>query len=196
MSVLYPFTLRRNYTRSRPGRSNSVTKFVFFFLIAGIPFNGLFAQEVSKEEQTRKEAELKKEEAARLETKLKANPDITSKARLSTDKQTTVHLSGEEEKQLMLQKQAEETAKIAAEKKNISLPGVEYKIVTTGNEVEYVVTNARREIYRQTIALSASVYQKQVVAEKEAIYATNTLRRNINYPVDALKAEIKSLSFQ
>ena len=40
---------------------------------------------------------------------------------------------------------------LMAEKKNISLPGVEYKVITTGNEVAYVVTNARKEIYRQSI---------------------------------------------
>jgi len=196
MPVLYSLTLRRSYTRSRPRKSNSAIKFVLFFLIASISFNGSFAQEVSKEEQARKEADQKRQEAVLLDAKLKANPNIKSKARVATDKQTTVKLSGEEEKQLMLQKEAEETAKIAAEKKSISLPGVEYKLITTGNEVGYVVTNARKEIFRQTITLTGTIYQKQVVAEKEAIYAANTLTRNTTYPVDALKSEIKSLSIQ
>src|SRR4030095_6323458 len=76
MSVLYPLTLPRNYARSRSGKINSAIKFVLFFLIASISFNGLFAQDVSKDEQTRKETELKKQEAAILDAKLKANPGL------------------------------------------------------------------------------------------------------------------------
>ena len=85
MSVLYPLTLRTDYTRTRPGKSNSAIKFVLFFLIASISFNGLFAQEVSKEEQARKEAELKKQEAVLIDAKLKANPKL--KERLEATKQ-------------------------------------------------------------------------------------------------------------
>jgi hypothetical protein len=32
-----------------------------------------------------------------------------------------------------------------------------------------------------------------VQAEKEGLYASNTLRRNLNYPHDALQSEIRSL---
>ena len=193
MSVLYPLTLRTNYALSKSRKSNSLIKFVLCFLITSISFSELFAQEVSKEEEARKEAELKRQEAAALEAKLKANPDMSGRFGVLNDKVTTVKLSDEEEKQLALKKQAAERAKVMAEKKSSSLPGVEYKVITTGNEVEYVITSAGKEIYRQAINLTGSVYQKQVIAEKEAIYASNTLRRNPNYPVDALKAEIRSL---
>ena len=83
MSVLYSLTLRTDYTRSRPGKSNSAIKFVLFFLIASISFNGLFAQEVSKEEQARKEAELKKQEAVLMDAKLKANPGLKERLEAS-----------------------------------------------------------------------------------------------------------------
>jgi hypothetical protein len=71
MSVLYPLALRKSYTRSRPRNSNSAIKFVIFFLMASISFKGSFAQEVSKEEQARKETEQKKQEAAILDSQIK-----------------------------------------------------------------------------------------------------------------------------
>jgi subtilisin-like proprotein convertase family protein len=192
MSVLYPLTLRRNYTRSRPGKTNSAIKFVLFFLIASISFNGLFAQEVSKEEQARKEAE-------QTDAKLKANPRLRERLEaIGQLKPLTLAPAPAEQQKIADQQLAEEKARFIAkqaeqDKAGISLPGVEYKVITNGNQVEYIVTNAGNVIFRQQINSSANLYDRQVQAEKEAIYASNSLRRNINYPQDALRAEIKSL---
>src|SRR6185436_13378585 len=71
-----------------------------------------------------------------------------------------------------------------------------YRIVTTGNQVEYVITNKGADIFRQQVNISGSPYDKQVQAEKEAIYAANVLRANNNYPIDALRSEIASLVAQ
>ena len=98
MSVLYPLTLRTNYALSKSRKSNSLIKFVLCFLITSISFSELFAQEVSKEEEARKEAELKRQEAAALEAKLKANPDMSGRFFVLYDKVTTVKLSDLEEK--------------------------------------------------------------------------------------------------
>ena len=198
MSVLYPLTLRRNYTRSRPGKSNSAIKFVLFFLIASISFNGLFAQEVSKEEQARKEAELKKQEAVLMDAKLKANPGLKERLEASGKlKPEPVVLTPEEQQKVSDQQLGEEKAsymaKQALEKVAVQNGGVEYKVITNGNQVEYVVTNAGNVIYRQQINSSANLYDRQVQAEKEGLYASNTLRRNLNYPHDALQSEIRSL---
>jgi len=195
MSVLYSLTLRRDYTRTKTGKSNSVIRFVFFFLIASFSFNGLFAQEVSKEEKTRKEAELKKQEAAAIEAKMKANPGLRNKVDLrNNSKQGPITLSAADEKKEAIEKANLEAIKIAADKRQLSLPGVEYKVRTNNQgEVEYIVTNAGNVIFRQQIISSASLYDRKVQAEKEAIYASNILRRNLNYPIDALKAEIRSL---
>ena len=76
MSVLYPLTLRTNYALSKSRKNNTLIKFVLCFLIASISFNGLFAQEVSKEELAKKEAELKKQEALLMDAKFKANPSL------------------------------------------------------------------------------------------------------------------------
>jgi subtilisin-like proprotein convertase family protein len=198
MSVLYPLTLRTYYIRPKSGKINSAFKSVLIFLIASISFNGLFAQEVSKEQQNRKEVEQKKQEAAELEAKINANPTLKGRLELK-DKSTqpAVQLSADQEKKLIKEKEQIEANKLAAERKTLSLPGVEYKIITTaGGQVEYIVTNANNVIYRQQVTSTTSLYNRQVQAEKEAIYASNTLRRNPGYPVDALKAEIKSLSTQ
>lgn len=198
MSVLYPLTLRTDYTRSRPRKSNSVIKFVLFFLIASIYFNGSIAQEVSKEEQARKEAGQKKQEAAILDAKLKANPGL--KERLDAAgklKLEPVVLTPEEQQKVSDQQLREEKerykAKQALEKVVVQNGGVDYKVLTNGSQVEYVVTNAGNVIYRQQINSSASLYDRQVQAEKEGLYASNTLRRNLNYPHDALQNEIRSL---
>ena len=198
MSVLYSLTLRTDYTRSRPGKSNPAIKFVLFFLIASISFNGLFAQEVSKEEQARKEAELKKQEAVLMDAKLKANPGLKERLEASGKlKLEPVVLTPEEQQKVSDQKLGEEKArymaKQALEKVVVQNGGVEYKVITNGNEVEYVVTNAGNVIYRQQINSSASLYDRQVQAEKEGLYASNTLRRNLDYPHDALQSEIRSL---
>jgi choline-glycine betaine transporter len=68
MSVLYPLTLRTDYTPTKARKSNSAVKFVFFFLIAILSFQSSFAQD-EKEIQNRKEAELKKQEAAAMDAK-------------------------------------------------------------------------------------------------------------------------------
>jgi len=198
MSVLYPLTLRTDYTPSRSRKSNSAIRFVFFFLIAGFSFQGTFAQD-EKEIQNRKEAELKKQEAVQMDAKLKANPGLKEKLEASNKlKQEPVVLSPQEQQKISDQQLGEEKARYIAkqaeqDKAGLSLPGVEYKVITSGNQVEYVVTNAGNVIYRQQINSSASLYDRQVQAEKEAIYASNTMRRNIHYPQDALRAEIKSL---
>ena len=198
MSVLYPLTLRRNYTRTRSAKSNSTIKFVLFFLIASISFNGSFAQEVSKEEQARKEADLKRQEAVLMDTKLKANPGLKEKLEAAGKlKSEPLVLTPEEQQKVSDQQLGEEKArhmaKQALEKVVVQNGGVEYKVITNGNQVEYVVTNAGNVIYRQQINSSASLYEKQVQAEKEGLYASNTLRRNLNYPHDALQSEIRSL---
>jgi len=198
MSVLYPLTLRRNYTRTRSGKSNSTIKFVIFFFIASISFNGLFAQEISKEEQARKEAELKKQEAVLMDAKLKANPGLKEKIEASRKvKSEPVVLTPAEQQKVSDEQLVEEKerfkAKQALEKVVVQNGGVEYKVITNGNQVEYVVTNAGNVIYRQQINSSASLYDRQVQAEKEGLYASNTLRRNLNYPHDALQSEIRSL---
>lgn len=198
MSVLYPLTLRRSYTHSKPGKSNSAIKFVLCFLITSISFTGLFAQEVSKEEQARKEAEVKKQEAVLLDAKLKANPGLKERLEASGKlKSEPVVLTLEEQQKVSDQQLGEEKArymaKQALEKVVVQNGVVEYKVITNGSQVEYVVTNAGNVIYRQQINSSASLYDKQVQAEKEGLYASNTFRRNLNYPHDALQSEIRSL---
>jgi len=198
MSVLYPLTLRIDYTRTRSGKNNSAIKFVLFFLIASISFNGLFAQEVSKEEQARKEAELKKQEAILIDAKLKANPGLKERLEASGKlKLEAVVLTPEEQQKISDQQLGEEKARFKAkqalEKVVVQNGGVEYKVITNGNQVEYVVTNAGNIIYRQQINSSASLYERQVQAEKEGLYSSNILRRNLNYPHDALQSEIRSL---
>ena len=102
MSVLYPLTLPTYYIRPKSRKVNSAIKSVLIFLIASISFNGLFAQEVSKEHQNRKEVEQKKQEAAELEVKIKANPTLKGRLELK-DKSTqpAVQLSGDAEKKLI-----------------------------------------------------------------------------------------------
>jgi hypothetical protein len=197
MSVLYPLTLRTDYIRTKARKSNSAVKFVFFFLIAILSFQSSFAQD-EKEIQNRKEAELKKQEAAALESKLRSNPGLEQRLKaVKQEKQEPVVLSPEEQQKVSDQQMGEEKArfiaKLALQKTVVQNGGVEYKVITNGNNVEYVVTNAGNVIYRQQISSSASLYEKQVQAEKEGVYASNTLRRNLNYPHDALQAEIRSL---
>src|SRR6187455_315000 len=167
MSVLYPLTLRTYYIRPKSGKINSAFKSVLIFLIASISFNGLFAQEVSKEQQNRKEVEQKKQEAAELEAKINANPTLKGRLELK-DKSTqpAVQLSADQEKKLIKEKEQIEANKLAAERKTLSLPGVEYKIIpTAGGQVEYIVTNANNVIYRQQVTSTTSLYNRQVQAE-------------------------------
>ena len=197
MSVLYPLPLRANYTRTRTGKRNSAPKYLFFFLIAGLSFVGTFAQD-EKAVQNMKEAELKRQEAAAIEAKMRANPGVRNGVDLRNgSNQLLVTLPDAEKKKIAIEKANEKARKIAADKRQLSLPGVEYKVKTNSQgEVEYIVTNAGHVIFRQTIISSANLYDRKVQAEKEAIYASNTLRRNLNYPVDALKTDIRSLANQ
>jgi len=197
MSVLYPLTLRTDYAQSKIRNRKFAFRFLFFFLIASFSFNGVSAQE-SKEEQTRKEAELKKQEAVLIDAKLKANPKLRD--RLEAVKEinlTPTQLSPEEQQKISDQQLADEKAKYIAkqmlERKVPLEQGINYKVIANGNQVEYIVTNNGEEIYRHAINSNGSVYDKKVQAEKEAIYASNTLRRNLNYPLDALQSEINSL---
>jgi len=198
MSVLYPLTLRTDCARSRTRKSNSAFKFLFFFLIASLSFQAVFGQD-EKEIQNRKEAELKKQEAEQTDAKIKANPKLRERLEaIGQLKPLTLTLIPGEQQKISDQQLAEEKARFIAKqaeqaKAGVSLPGVEYKVITNGNQVEYIVGNAGNVIFRQQINSSASLYDRQVQAEKEAIYASNSLRRNINYPQDALRAEIKSL---
>jgi hypothetical protein len=96
------------------------------------------------------------------------------------------------DKQLSEEK-AKYLAKQALEKVVVQHGGVEYKSNNKWKPGRYVVTNAGNVIYRQQINSSASLYDRQVQAEKEGLYASNTLRRNLNYPHDALQSEIRSL---
>lgn len=99
------------------------------------------------------------------------------------------------EKKISLKEAAEESAKLAAEKLKPSyFTGVDYRVITNNGGVKYVVTSAGREIFGQQINTPGTLYEKQVQAEKEAIYAYNVLRRNINYPISALQAELASLT--
>src|SRR5687767_13513916 len=199
MPVLYPLTLRTDYTQSGTKKRNSAFRFFFFLLIVSLPFQVVFAQD-EKEIQNRKEAELKRQEAEQTEFKLKANPKL--RERLEATQQARPLTAGpitEEQQKIASQQLAEEKTRYSIakqaeqDKAGVSLPGVEYKVITNGNQVEYVVTNANAVVFRQQITSSANLYNRQVQAEKEAIYASNALRRNINYPQDALRAEIKSL---
>ena len=201
MSVLYPLPLRTDCTRRKTRKRNSAFKFIFFFLITSLSFQVIFAQE-EKEIQNRKEAELKKQEAEQTELKLKANPKL--KERLEATRQLkplTLELTQLEQQKISDQQLAEQKARYVAkqaeqDRAGVSLPGVEYKVITNGNQVEYVVTNAGSVIFKQQINSSASLYDRQAQAEKEAIYASNRLRENNNYPIDALRTEIKSLVSQ
>lgn len=195
MSVLYSPTLGADRIYSRNGKRNLALKSLLFIAIATLSIQSAFGQD-DKEAQRIREAELKKQEAAAIEAKIKANPGRKFKTDVvnNNGQVNQVQLTEEQQKQIVLQKEAADAAKIAAEKRKPSLPGLEYRIVTRGNVVEYVITNGTREILKQQINTQASIYDRQVQAEKEAIYATNTLRRNISYPIDALKAEINSLS--
>ena len=192
MSVLYPLTLREDFAHSKTRIKNFKLKALVVILIVCLSGQGVFAQD-EKEIQRRREVELKKQEAAEMEAKIAANPTMRTRVNATNNLRSPVQLTDEQEKQIALQKAAAESAKLAAEKMTPSLPGVEYRVITSGSVIEYVVTNAGRVIFKQQINSQGSVYDKQVQAEKEAIYASNTLRRNINYPQDALRAEIKSL---
>src|SRR4030095_3874706 len=109
MSVLYSLTLRTDYTRTGSGKNNSAIKFVLFFLIVSISFNGLFAQEVSKEEQARKEAELKRQEAMLMDAKLRDRLEATKQI-----KQEPVVLTAEEQQKVSDQQLGEEKARYMA----------------------------------------------------------------------------------
>jgi subtilisin-like proprotein convertase family protein len=194
MSVLYSLTLRRNCAHSKNEKTHPALKFALFFLIAGISFNGAVAQEVSKQEQERKEAEVKKQEAAIMDAKLKANPGLKEKLEASKklDQEPAI-LTPEQQQKNEEEEKARYLAKRALEKVVVQNGGVDYKVITSGNQVEYVVTNAGNVIYRHQINSSASLYDRQVQAEKEGLYASNTLRRNLNYPLNALQSEINGL---
>src|SRR5687768_2760066 len=75
MSVLYSLPLRTDCTPTRTTKRNSAFKFLFFFLIASLSFQVVFAQD-EKDIQNRKETELKKQESEQTELKLKANPKL------------------------------------------------------------------------------------------------------------------------
>ncbi|HKC36383.1 MAG TPA: hypothetical protein VKB95_09990, partial [Chitinophagaceae bacterium] len=158
----------------------------------------MFGQEVSKEEQNRKEAEQKRQEAVLIDAKLNANPKL--KERLEAVKElklAPVQLSPEEQQKVSDKLLAEEKARYIAKQmleRRVPLEqGINYKVISNGNQVEYVVTNNGEQIYRHAINSNGSLYYKEVQAEKEAIYASNSLRRNLNYPLDALQSEINSL---
>ena len=198
MSVLYSPTLGidRIYSRKRSFTGKSL----LILIVAIFSIQSAFGQD-DKAAQRLRDADLKKQEAVRLVEKLKANPQLIQKLESNELKQLIEQLPADEQNRLSVSREEAEKARYNAkmleqERAGPSLSGVEYKVITNGSQVEYIVTNANNVIYRQQINSSASLYEKQVQAEKEAIYASNTLRRNINYPVDVLKAEIRSLSEQ
>jgi subtilisin-like proprotein convertase family protein len=165
-------------------------------------FQASFAQD-EKEIQNRKEAELKKQEAAKMVEKLKANPSMLQRLNAAELKDLISQLPEADQKAITSlnstfqadNEKARYQAKMLEEQKNgPSLPGVEYKVLAIGGQVEYVVTNKGVELLRQQVNISGSPYDKQVQAEKEAIYAANILRVNNNYPIDALKNEIRGLA--
>ena len=199
MSVLYSPTLGTDRYYSK--KSNFTFKSFLILLIATVSMHSVFGQD-DKEAQRLREADMKKQEAAKFIEKLKANPQLIQRLESNELKRLVEQLPAEEQNKVAELTQENEKARHHAKmleaqsSGRISLPGVEYKVITNGNQVEYVVTNANNVIYRQQINSSASLYERQVQAEKEAIYASNTLRRNINYPIDALKAEVRSLTEQ
>jgi subtilisin-like proprotein convertase family protein len=197
MSVLYPLTLRTDCTPSER-KGNSTFRILIFLLITMLSFQASFAQG-EKEILNRKEAELKKQEATELIEKLKTNPKLLERMQKSpASKQMLEQLSAEDQKKIASietdNEKARYNAKMLEQQKIPSLPGVEYKIITAGNQVEYIVTNKGTEIFRQQINIAGSLYDKKVQAEKEAIYAANKLRANNNYPADALRKEIRTLA--
>ena len=178
MSVLYSLTLRTNNTTSTIRKRKLAFRFIFFFLIASFLFQETFGQD-------EKEIQIRNRREAKLNEQNPANPSSPNKQILS---------GINDEKKAAAKREAEKAAKIKLDKsRGVVLPGIEYKVVTLGSLVEYVVTNAGREIYRQQINTPGNVYEKQIQAEKEAIYASNTFRRNINYPANTLQAEIRGL---
>jgi len=193
MSVLYPLTLRTDYSHAST-KSNAALKIVMFFMLAAFSFTASFAQD-GKEVQARKDAEAKKLQEIQLIEKIKANPKMAEKVKLSAEeKQILDQRKDAIEKIISNKKEADEAAKRIAEKRDPSLTGIEYKVITTGMNVEYVITNNGQIIYRQEITAKGSLYSKQVQAEKEAIYASNLLRSNPNYPANSIKGQIKALS--
>ena len=141
-----------------------------------------------------RDAEQKKQEAAELEAKRRLNPNMESVRSRNNGQFTPNQLTGEQEKQIIKQKEAAEATKVLAERSRPSyFAGVAYKVITSGSVVEYVVTSAGKEIFKQQINTNGSLYEKQVQAEKEGIYASDILRRNVRYPIDALQSEIRSL---
>jgi subtilisin-like proprotein convertase family protein len=198
MSALYPFRLTTPFRKPGSRKLSPVFKSLFFVIIASFTMHAAMAQEPSKEEQVKKEAEQKKQEAALMEAKLKANPKLSYRI-AGTNEQQPVQLSDEEEKRIANEKEALEKARAAAKmleqaKQGASHPGVEYTVYTNQQgQVEYKVTNAGKEIYKQQITATGSVYNRKVQAEKEAIYSSNVLRKNPAYPQDALQAEINAL---
>jgi subtilisin-like proprotein convertase family protein len=165
-----------------------------FFMLAAFSFTASFAQD-GKEVQARKEAESKKLQEAQLIEKIKANPKMAGKIKLTPEEKLVLDQRKDEvEKSILNKKEADEAAKRIAEKRNPSLTGIEYKVITTGMNVEYIITNNGQVVYRQEITAQGSLYSKQVEAEKEAIYASNLLRANPNYPSNSIKGQIKSLS--
>src|SRR4026209_905656 len=114
MSVLYPLTLRKGYSHSRTRKRNSTFKFLFFFLIASLSFQAVFAQD-EKEIQNRKEAELKKQEAEQTDAKIKANPKLRARLEVIGQlKPLTLTLTPSEQQKITDQQLAEEKARFIA----------------------------------------------------------------------------------
>jgi subtilisin-like proprotein convertase family protein len=200
MSVLYSLTLRRGCIHIKTKSNPSLRIFLLF--IAIVSFQASFAQD-EKEIQIRKEVELKKQEAVKLVEKLKANPVLIQKLRANELKELMDQLPEAEQKVISSaksvldadnEKARYEAKMLEQQKTGPSLPGVVYTIVTTGNLVEYVITNKGTEVFRQQVSIAGSPYDKKVQAEKEAIYAANILRANNNHPLDALRNEISALA--
>lgn len=194
MSVLYSLTLRRDYSTFKNRKSNSVNRFILLLLIAGFSFQGAFAQN-EKEMQKKKEADMKNEEAAALEARMQTNPAFKARIEKLNQKTNNIQstLSADENvKKASTQQLMLDEAKMKSERAlgPQVLQGVSYKIITTGNKVEYVIINSGIEIYKHEINTAGSIYDRTVRAEKEALYAARAFRRNINYPTSTLQGEI------
>lgn len=198
MPVFYPFTLRKYYCLLGTGTANFKPIFFLFLSFIYTSSIGLYGQE-TKEVNTNKAVQLTKQEADAIETKIKANPGSTLQKRNPEIFLNRVNqsLNDEVPKSVLVQLEQQDKAKIEAQKAlERSMPpqqGVEYRIISSGNTVEYVITNNSVEIFRQKINSIGSNYEKNVQAEKEAIFASNKIRSNPNYPTDILRAEINSL---
>ncbi len=206
MSVLYPITQKINFRNSKKKNYSFLLKCLFLFFISVFSFAISYSQESEKEIYKRNEAakmEATKMQAEKREAKMRLNPKLQTGLQVNDQlKEQNAVIPVEKLNLLPIEKDfTEASGKLAkqllVDKEGVSVPGVEYTVFTNSSgQVEYRITNAGQSIFSKQIISSGSNYDKKVKAEKEAIYASNTFRRNLQYPKDALLAELNSFANQ